>query len=130
MIIGFIFGFMYDLLIGKLLGLNAILMLLLAYFVSLFCEISQKFLSFPMQFPHQSVRRPRNVSGGDGGLQCHISALALQTLQEKVHQNARQLQHQHFVAEGLFRSAVSALAPQGLANGAAVTAFRHRDGLH
>ena len=38
MTIGFVFGFILDLFIGRVLGLNAVLMLLLSYCISCFCE--------------------------------------------------------------------------------------------
>lgn len=37
-ITGFIFGFLLDILIGRVLGVNAVLMMLLGFFIAYFCE--------------------------------------------------------------------------------------------
>lgn len=38
MTVGFIFGCIIDLLVGRIIGLSAVLMMLLAYFIAVFCE--------------------------------------------------------------------------------------------
>ena len=54
----------------------------------------------------------------------------LQALQEKVHQDTRQAQHQHLLGKGAQSRAVSPFAPQGLPDSAAVAAPRNSHRPH